>query len=587
MAQIISMELSELLLQAKYAPEEKRLFQIESCENLLRLIRPGGKYPYDFICFHLTGYHPRRKKTSNLIDYKDLCHDLPIYSEQLSRTLRITYASLDKKKVYTINRLTRRFNVCEKTINRWRRDGLVGRYVIFPDGRWRLVFLARTVDFFYKVQTKRVKRGIFFTQTNSTERQEIIRRLKRWAHFCPDQRQEAIRRTAKKFSRSVETIRKILIDYEKTIHPKQLFFKRSDYIDESKRNEIFCLFDKGMTIKGLMGRYGRTKSNIYRAINLYRASLLDKKQISYVYSDEFNNSESEKLIITVPEGLFANYPISVRENHAGFSEASDSRETTITAVDKPLGDLESYTGQITHTPVLGQKQEQFLFRKYNYLKYQACQLRSIINQKQPQGRIISRVSNYLEEADKIKELLIRSNLRLVVSIARKHTRRDMDMEMPELISEGNVALMNAIEKFDFTRGFKFSTYATWAIVKRYATLRAHLAKEQAQAIPDELWEVTEDLRVASSRVEAVESAHQSLKDLMEDALEEREKIVVQEHYGLGENEKIPGRRKPKSLREIAQLLGLSKERVRQIELAALQKLRRILSPEEFEVLVGW
>jgi len=238
------------------------------------------------------------------------------------------------------------------------------------------------------------------------------------------------------------------------------------------------------------------------------------------------------------------------------------------------------TGQLL-TP----RQEVFLFRKYNFLKCLADELCRNINLKNPRGTQVRKAQQYIRQAEQIKDWLIRSNLRLVVSVARKHTRREA--ELLELISEGNLAVMNAVEKFDYSRGFKFSTYATWAIVKRFATYRTKLSRRSSQTIQEaeqEPLEVAQDLRIEPSMVVAVESARKSLFDVMRETLEQRERTIVQEHYGLDEQQKVPGQRKARSLSQIAALVGLSKERVRQIELLALQKLRKVLTPEQFEVI---
>ena len=92
------------------------------------------------------------------------------------------------------------------------------------------------------------------------------------------------------------------------------------------------------------------------------------------------------------------------------------------------------------------------------------------------------------------------------------------------------------------------------------------------------------MRVQQNQIVAVETARKSLQDVMSETLEERERVIVQEHYGLTEGEKVIGRRKSRSLSQIAERIGLSKERVRQIELLALQKLRKVLSPEQFDIL---
>ena len=66
--------LNQLLLQTRYAPEKQRLRQIEACEAVLRLIQPGRQYPFEFVCFHLTGYRPRSEDATEGIDYNTLLH---------------------------------------------------------------------------------------------------------------------------------------------------------------------------------------------------------------------------------------------------------------------------------------------------------------------------------------------------------------------------------------------------------------------------------------------------------------------------------------------------------------------------------
>jgi len=248
-----------------------------------------------------------------------------------------------------------------------------------------------------------------------------------------------------------------------------------------------------------------------------------------------------------------------------------------------LESLALYAGEIGKADVLTAGQEKFLFRKYNYLKFEAVQWQRKIRLSRPQARLVSKVWGYLRQAEEVRSLLIRSNLRLVLSVARKHAHSDA--EMLELVSEGNVALLNAVEKFDFSRGFKFSTYASWAIAKRFATLRSKQVRQVEHTVGEEVLELAHNLRVGAGRVVAVESARRSLEEVMAEALEGRERLVVREHYGLVEPKKVSGQRKSKSFRQIGKLLGLSKERVRQIELSALHKLRRVLTAEQFEVLL--
>jgi hypothetical protein len=117
-------------------------------------------------------------------------------------------------------------------------------------------------------------------------------------------------------------------------------------------------------------------------------------------------------------------------------------------------------------PLLTREQEAHLFRKYNYLKYKAAKLRQELDPAQPKSSLMDEIEGLQSEAVTIKNEIARANLRLVVSIAKRHVTPDQNFF--ELVSDGNVSLLRAIEKFDFARGNKFSTYASWAIMKNFA-----------------------------------------------------------------------------------------------------------------------
>ncbi len=577
MARIQSEQLNHLLMQAKFSPQKQRLTQLDACEVILRLIQPGSSYPFEFICFHLTGYRPHggQIQQDEMLEYDALLSDIPAYAEQLSRTMRITSDSVSQK-IYTVESLSKRYRVCQKTISRWRAKGLLGRYLQFPDGRLRLTFLESTVDHYVTKNHRKVDQSKAFSQLTALDRQSIVKRLVRWSHFCPGHRQEAIRRTARKFGRSVETVRTILTTAEAQGHDSLAFSKRPTGIDQSLRKEIFENYNASISIPDLMKKYRRSRTNIYRAIHIEQAQKLLDLDIHYMDSQEFLMSDANDFILNDNNNIFEQKNrkyVPLKQGALSDFSTSDS--------------LNSYVTDINGMDILTGKQEMFLFRQYNYLKYSADKLRKGLDLNRPSGSIMRQVRNYLRMSREVQDVLTRSNLRLVVSVARKHAGNVS--EMPDLISDGNMTLLNAIEKFNYERGNKFSTYATWAIVKRFATYYAAKGRHQAEYIvSDEMLEVASNLRIDDNQVTAVESARKSLEDIMDETLEERERIIVCEHYGLTiktDNPETTGRRKPRSLSQISALVGLSKERVRQIELFALQKLRRVLTVEQFDILI--
>ena len=139
----------------------------------------------------------------------------------------------------------------------------------------------------------------------------------------------------------------------------------------------------------------------------------------------------------------------------------------------------------------------------------------------------------------------------------------------ELVSDGNMSLIRAVEKFDFARGNKFSTYASWAIMKNFARTipDEHKRRDRFRTSQSEMFAATEDARTDQYEQESAQIAARAQIGRILERLDEREQKIIISRFGLDHTHE------PLTLKEVGEEMGVTKERIRQIEARALAKLR--------------
>jgi len=569
MRRIQNTDLAQLLMQLRYAPQAKRREQVAAAEQLVRLIDPAKEYPFEFIHYRIVGFSPKQPPDQPVVIGQEILSDLSVFISRLSGQLAETVDPA-REPVYTIDTLIEHFGVSRRTVERWRKRGLVGRKAIFPDGRRRLAFGKAIVEQFAAEHADTVRRAGRFSRTTESDKSAIVRRARVLAADSRLSRHRIIGQVAAEYGKARETIRYTIKRYEQEHPDRPVFQGRGTPVSPAEAAEVCRLFRLGTPVGELMQRFAITRSSVYRLVNVRRARLILGAKVEFVPSPEFDNADAERRICGQP------LPLLPRRT-------PDPPRIPALTDDAAAESLPQHLRSLKDTPGLNREMETALFRRYNYLKYVVHKRRPQLKKPTPSSRLLDDLEARLAEAEEIKNRLIEANLRLVVAVARKHTASTA-ANMVDLVSEGNLSLVRAVERFDYMKGFRFGTYASWTIAKDFARKLPAEAARPDKARGRMIAQMEEALSARPGQdVAAVERAHRGLAQAIRDELDEREQHVILSRFGpIGE----PIRRKTKSLCEVGEELGLTRERVRQIELAALAKLRHSLSSEEFELLTG-
>ncbi len=453
------------------------------------------------------------------------------------------------EEVLTIEDLAKRFNVSTKTISRWRDHGLVaGRYRV--GGRTRVGFLASAVDLFIEANPVRIERGSRFSQLSGEEKDRILGWARRLAAAGASPA-DTHRRIARRLNRSVETIRYTIKEHDQA-HPEAAVFPHADgRLRPESCERIYQQHLGGETVDSIARRYRRSKASIYRVIQSQRAVAIQKLPLDFMPNALFSRKSAEKV---------------VSQPYPGLDEPSKR-------VRRPSG-LPAYLASLYEVPLLSREQEVWLFRKMNYLKHKASRLREDLDVERPNSRLMDQIEKLYGEIVELKNRIVRANLRLVVSIAKR--RVGPSDSFFDLVSDGNMSLIRAVEKFDYARGNKFSTYASWAIMKNYARTipDEHKRRDRFRAADMDMLQTATDARGDVTQQRIDESDRMTQVGRFLDRLDAREQTIIIRRYGLDHVHE------PQTLKEVGSALGVTKERVRQIEAKALEKLREAAASEE-------
>jgi len=548
--------------QVRFAPPPRRLDQLKRAEQLLTEIDPSRAYPYQFICYRITDFRSD-VNPGLLIPGEDVIHDLGLWINELATSLPAIPVEDVDEQVLSTEEISKKLNVTTKTINRWRKRGLIGIPVIC-NGHRQMGFLPSLVDPFLAANKDRLEKSGKFTLLTQEEKDDILRRARRFARLGLGSLSEVSRRIARRLGRSTEAVRYTIKNFDRENPEQALYPDITGPLDASAKLVIYNSYRRGMDVDTLAKNFQRNRSSMYRVLNEIRAQRFMDQPIEYIGHPSFDDP-------AMREAFLGEMP-----DAEAFEESRRKLRIPKDAIPELISNYEM--------PLLTKDQEQHLFRKMNYLKHQANKM--LEEMKTPSGLIdyaklrvetLDQIEAHLKDANKIKELLIRCNMRLVTSIAKKHAGQSENFF--ELLSDGNMSLMRAVEKFDYSRGNKFSTYASWAIMKNFARSIPDEKNRRERFVTgnEDVFDSAEDRRTDENEViAAAEQATVKVNRLL-DHLEPREREIIRMRAGLDNG--ADGM----TLEKIGEKLGITKERVRQLNVRAMKKLRTLVEMHKDEM----
>lgn len=259
-----------------------------------------------------------------------------------------------------------------------------------------------------------------------------------------------------------------------------------------------------------------------------------------------------------------------------YEEAPDIQKPDTTWYHPVMDDLSgtrNRTVKSAQQVILTGAEEKVLFHQFNYARFRIWNIQEEVWKtaaRQPTPDQAHEILRWYRVADRIREQIAETNLALVLAMAKR--TRMSEVDFADLVSEGNMALLRAVDKFDAGRGYKFSTYACRAILKAFSRQGMKLSKYR-QRFPtdfDPKLERSNFLEIKRSSFEK-DAAEEVKRIVMENRadLSDVERTVIEHRFGLESGEL----EKPMTLEQVGQIIGVTKERVRQIQNKAMEKIR--------------
>lgn len=459
--------LDSLARQLLFAPPDKRAGQVERIESLHDEIDPAAAYPLEFIVYRITRYRADGGESVLLIG-ESLLPDLRLLIDLLSRSVDLPIDAVPG--TLTVEELARKLNVSTKTIARWRKAGLRWRWVVpRSGGRKTAAFTPEAVRRFVEGNRERVEKAAAFTQMEPDERKRLIERARRIAKGRDVSLYQVAAHLAKRTGRAVETLRQMLETYDRD-HPDARIFREESVLTPRQKRIIARAHRMGVSVSKIAERFGRTRSTIYRVVNERRAAAAKRLRLGVVASPTFDRPDADQVLLgREVEAFPANRP------------------RTVSAV--PVDDLPEPLRPLYRQPQIAEEKQRSLFVRYNYLKFKAAQVRDRLDRYDPKVGDLDAFEEAIRQARHIRDLLVKANLPIVLSVAKRHLLGQPDRStghLLQLLELGVPVLITAVEEYNATRSQQFDSFLTNRLLQHFLAVQSGTQKALRRLTAEQL-----------------------------------------------------------------------------------------------------
>ncbi len=279
----------------------------------------------------------------------------------------------------------------------------------------------------------------------------------------------------------------------------------------------------------------------------------------YVDSDAFRDKHAERRI-------FDEAPPIQKPDTSWYHPVMENITSSETRLTNNVG-----------TVLLTAAEERVIFTQFNYCRYRVAQIVEKVGKRAPTLDEARDLLHWHHRAEAYRDQIAQTNLALVLAMAKR--TRMSEVDFADLVSEGNMALLRAVDKFDVGRGFKFSTYACRAILKAFSRTGVKLSKYR-QMFPTDFDPKLEKSDFMQKKREGhEEDCVDELRRIIVDnaaELTDIEQEVIEHRFAIGRRREDDPDATPLTLEQVGRIIGVTKERVRQIQNKALDKIRQSL-----------